>query len=470
MGTQNRTFDLIIIGSGPGGYLPAILSAQRGLSVAIVEKKDLGGTCLNRGCIPTKALLHGASLWSAFQHSGLTKNREEALSYFRKTLEKKNTAVSQVVSGLQNLLNRDRITLIRGEASFSNPQTICIKRDGKVMEKLEANRILIASGAVPKDTGPLKRDGQWVLESDDVLNMTEPPSSLAIVGGGRRGLEFTTFFNAFGVTVTLIEKMNRILPKMDREISIRYKGLLTKSNVKVWTEAEIASMEVMEKNRSVGLIVIQKGKKERLEVQKVLVVGERHGNIDGLDLEKASVSLKNGFISVDFNLKTSSPTIYAAGDVAGKGCYAHKAFYEGRIAIENILGKETRVDDRMIPNCLYGFPEASSIGLTEEEAIKEYGEVRVGKFPFMACGRSIATGNQEGMVKIISEKKYGEILGVHILGPSATELIHLGAMAMRYEIGVEEVKAMIFAHPTFSEAFFEAALDTYGEAIHMMKG
>jgi dihydrolipoamide dehydrogenase len=467
---QLRIFDLIIIGSGPGGYLSAILSVQKGLSAAVIEKKDLGGTCLNRGCIPTKALLHEALLWDAFDKSGLIRNEDEAASYFKKSLEKKNVAVHQVVSGLRNILSRDRITVIQGEASFINPRTIGIKRDGKVAEKLEADRILIASGAVPKDEKPLMRDGQWVIGSDEVLNMTELPSTLAIIGGGRRGLEFATVFNAYGVHITLVEKENRVLPKLDREISIRCKGLLAKRNVKVLTEAEVASIELIEKKKSVRLTVIQKGKKENVEFQKVLVVGERRGNIDDLDLEKASVSLKDGFISVDSHMKTSSAGIYAAGDVVGKEFYAHKAFHEGKIAVENILGRESQADYRMIPKCLYAYPEAASIGLTEEEAVKEYGEVNIGKFPFMACGRSIATGNSEGMVKIISEKKYGEILGVHILGPHATELIHLGAMAMRHEIGVEAIKEMIFAHPTFSEAFSEAVLDTYGEAIHMIKG
>lgn len=468
--TKPKNLDLIIIGSGPGGYLSAILAAQKGLSVTLIEKGELGGTCLNRGCIPTKALLHEAFLWDTIGKSGLVRNKEEALSYFKSALEKKNIAVNQVVSGLRNLLNRDHITLIQGEASFINSRTIGIKKDGKVVEKLESDRILIASGAVPKEEESFKRDGQWVIGSDEVLNMMELPSTLAIIGGGRRGVEFTTFFNTFGVKVTLIEKENRILPKMDREISIRYKGLLTKRNVIVLTEADVAASDLVEKNKSLGLTVIQKEKKERLEFQKVLVVEDRRGNIDGLNVEKASISLKDGFIPVDLHMKTLSPRIYAAGDVVGKGFYAHKAFHEGKIAVENILGKESQVDYRMIPNCLYAHPEAASIGLTEEEAVKEYGEVNIGKFPFMACGRSIATGNQEGMVKIISEKKYGEILGVHILGPHATELIHLGAMAMRYEIGVDGIKEMIFAHPTFSEAFFEAALDTYGEAIHMMKG
>jgi dihydrolipoamide dehydrogenase len=469
LNVQPKNFDLIIIGSGPAGYLSAIVSAQKGLSAAVIEKRELGGTCLNRGCIPTKALLHEALLWDAFDKSGLIRNKDEAASYFKKTLEKKDAAVHQVVSGLRNLLNRDRITVFQGEASFLNPRTIGVKKDGTAAEKLEADQILIASGAVPKDEAPFKRDGQYVIGSDEVLNMTELPSTLAIIGGGRRGLEFVTFFSAFGVPITLVEKENRVLPKMDREISIRCKGLLAKRKVKLLTEAEVASIEFIEKKKSVGLTVIQKGKKETLEFQKVLVVGERRGNIDDLDLEKASVSLKDGFISVDSHMKTSSAGIYAAGDVLGKEFYAHKAFHEGRIAVENILGKESQADYRMIPKCLYAYPEAASIGLTEEQAIKEHGEVNVGKFPFMACGRSIATGLLEGMVKILSEKKYGEILGVHILGPHATELIHLGAMAMRHEIGVEEIKEMIVAHPTFSEAFSEAALDTYGEAIHMIK-
>jgi dihydrolipoamide dehydrogenase len=468
--TKPKFFDLIIIGSGPGGYLSAILSAQKGLSAAVIEKAELGGTCLNRGCIPTKALMKEAFLWDTFGKSGLVRNKEEATSYFRYALEKKNTAVNQVVSGLRNLLSRDRITVIQGEASFINARTLAIKGNGKVIDKLEADRILIASGAIPKETPPFKRDGQWVMGSDEVLNMTDLPSTMAIMGGGRRGVEFATLFNTFGVKVTLIEKENRILPKMDREISIRYKGLLTKRNVKVLTDTEVVVGEISGENKSVSLKVIQKGKEERLEVQKVLVVGYRQGNVDGLDVEKASISLKDGFIPVDLHMKTSSPGIFAAGDVVGKGFFAHKAFLEARTAIENILGQESQMDYQQIPICLYAFPEAASIGLKEDEATNQWEEVNIGKFPFMACGQSIATGNQEGMVKIISEKKYGEILGVHILGPHATELIHLGAMAMKHEIGVEEIKQMIFAHPTFSEAFFEAALDTYGEAIHMIKG
>jgi len=470
MEPQLTIFDIIVIGSGPAGYLSAILATQKGLSVAIIEKSDLGGTCLNRGCIPTKALLKDAYLWDAFSRSGLVGDEDQRISYFHKAMERKEAAVNQVVSGLRNLLNRDRITLFQGEASFMTPQTIGMKRDGKISENLRSNHILIATGAVPREEPHLKMDGQWIIGSDDLLRTKDLPSSLTIVGGGRRGVEFAAFLNSFGVEVTLIEKESRILPKMDKEISIRYKGLLTKRKIKVLTETEAMAAETSVKDHQVNLKTLQKGTEGKLEVQKVLWVGNRRGNIEGLGLEKIPLSIKDGFIEVDTRMRTSSPGLFAAGDVVGKGFYAHKAFQEGRTAIENILGKDTQMNYRGIPICLYSYPEAASIGLTEDEAIKEWGEVNIGKFPFMACGQSIATGDQEGMVKIISEKRYGEVLGVHILGPHATELIHLGALAMKHEIGVEDIKQSIFAHPTFSEAFFEAALDTSGEAIHMMKG
>ena len=469
MESQPKTFDLIVIGSGPGGYLPAILASQKGLSVAILEKEDWGGTCLNRGCIPTKTLLQESILWDAFLRSGLAGGNDQRDSYFRKAMERKEAAVSQVVSGLINLLNRGRITLLQGEASLITPLTVGVRKDRKTVE-VRANHIVIASGAVPKEEPHIKIDGQSILGSDDLLKMTDLPSSLAIVGAGRRGVEFAVFFSSFGVEVTLIEKEARILPKMDREISIRYKGLLSKRKIKVLTETEALAAETNGKDREVNLKILQKRKEEKLLFQKIALVGNRRANIDSLDPGRIPLVLKEGFIEVDSRMRTSVPGLFAAGDVVGKGFYAHKAFQEGKIALENILGKDSRMNYRWIPICLYSYPEAASIGLTEDEAKKERGEVRVGKFPFMACGRSIAAGNQEGMVKIISEKRYGEVLGVHILGPHATELIHLGAMAMRHEIGVEDIKQSIFAHPTFSEAFFEAALDTSGEAIHMMKG
>jgi len=469
MESPMEKFDSIIIGSGPAGYLAAILSARRGRSVAIIEKGELGGTCLNRGCIPTKTLLHEGFVWNHLTCSGLMKDREAVTSYFKYALEKKNASVNQVVSGLRQLLSRDRITLIPGEASFVNPGSVSIKRDGKIIKRLESDRILIATGAVPAEISPFKKDGERIIGSDEALNMTDLPASMAIVGGGKRGVEFATFFNTFGVAVTLIEKENRVLPKMDREISVRYRGLLAKRGVKVLTDAKVVTADQSKKNSSATLHILQKGKEEKFEFQKVLLVGDRRGNADGLDIGKASLALKDGFLPVDSRMKTSSPGIYAAGDITGNGFFAHKAFLEAETAVKNLLGEESKMDYRFIPNCLYSYPEAASIGLTEEEAKEKCGEIKIGKFPFMGCGRAVAASEQDGMVKIISEAKYGEILGVHILGPRATELIHLGAMAMKHEIGIEEIKEMTFAHPTFSEAFFEAALDVSDEAIHILK-
>jgi dihydrolipoamide dehydrogenase len=470
MDVSTERFDLIIIGSGPAGYLSAILAARRGVSAAIIEKSDWGGTCLNRGCIPTKTLLHEALHWNHIADSGLMRNKEEADSYFKYTLEKKNAAVSQVVSGVRKILNRDHITSIPGEASFINPRTLLIKRDGRIIKRLESDRILIASGAAPAEEPLLKKDRQWIIGSDEALNLADLPTSIAIVGGGRRGVEFSTFFNIFGVPVTLVERESRILPKMDREISVRYKGLLTKRRVKILTDAQIVASKISDGEKSITLNIIHKGKEEKLDFQKVLVVGDRRANTDGLDIEKASLTLENGFLSVDSRMGTHSPGIYAAGDIVGKGFFAHKAFLEAKLAVKNLLGEENEIDYRFVPLCLYSYPEAASIGLTEEEAKKKYEEIKIGKFPFVGCGRAVAASEQEGMVKIITEKKYGEILGVHILGPNATELIHLGAMAMKHEIGVEDIKEMIFAHPNFSEAFLEAALDLSDEAIHIMKG
>lgn len=470
MEKEVKTFDVVVIGSGPGGYLAAILFSQKGLSVAIIEKGDLGGTCLNRGCIPTKTLMREANFLNEMVKSGVMNNKEDVHTFFKKAMEKKDLAVQQVVGGLRNLLNRDRITVLQGVASFIEPHTLRVLRDGTTIETIRSDRIIIATGAILKEESPFRRDGERVLGSDDLLKMTDLPGSITIVGGGRRGVEFATFLNTIGAKVTLIEKQNRILSKMDREISVRYKSLLAKSNIKVMTETEGIETEISSDPKTVRLQVTTKGKSEVLVSEKILWVGDRLGDVVELNLEKASLVLKNGFIPVNSQMETSSPGIYAVGDVIGRGCLAHKAFMEARIVVENIMGRPTQIDDRLIPICLYSNPEAASIGLSEEEAKEEWGEVAIGKFPFMACGQSIATQNQEGMVKIISEKKYGEVLGVHILGPRASDLIHLGAMAMRHEIGIEGIKEMIFAHPTFSEAFFEAALDTYGEAIHMMKG
>jgi len=467
--TKKEKFDLIVIGSGPAGYLATILGARKGLSVAIVEKAELGGTCLNRGCIPTKALLREAALWENFMAAKWGKEREKASQAFQSAMERKSGAVNQVVSGLRSLLGQKGITVIEGEASFVALRRLSVKRKGSSDTTIESDRILIATGAVASEIPGLKRDGKWVMTTDDVLKMDSLPSEITIVGGGKRGIEYACFFRAFGTNVTLIEKGDRILPKMDREISVRYKGILTKKGIKVLTGAEAVESSLTGKEGFVTLRILQKGKEERLQSPKVLLAGPRHGNLAGLGLEEAAISSRDGFVTVDHRMKTSVSGVYAAGDVTGRGFMAHKAFYEARVALTNLRGGSAEVDPRLIPICVYSQPEAASIGLTEEEARQKHGELKVGKFPFMGCGRAVAEGETEGMVKILSEPKYGEILGVHILGAGATEMIHFGMMAMKAEMGIEELKEMLFAHPTLSEAFYEAALDTDNEAIHIVK-
>ena len=396
MESPTERVDLIIIGSGPAGYLSAILAARRGLSIAVIERSDIGGICLNRGCIPTKTLLHEGFIWHHLSNSGLMKDSQVAASYFRYAFEKKSAAVNQVVSGIRRLLNRDRITLVPGEASFVNPRTVSVKRDNKIVKRLESDRILIASGAVPAEVPPLKKDGQRIIGSDEALNLTDLPTSMAIIGGGKRGVEFGTFFNTFGVAVTLMEREGRILPKLDREISTRYRILLTKRGVRVLTDAKVVAADLSGKENSAMLHILQKGKEEKLAFQKVLVVADRHGNTDGLNLKQASLTSKGGFISVDARMKAGSPGIFAAGDVVGNGFFAHKAFLQAETAIKNILGKESKMDYCFIPTCLYSYPEAASIGLTEDEAKAKHGEIKVGKFPFVGCGRAVAASEPDG--------------------------------------------------------------------------
>lgn len=469
METKREKFDLIVIGSGPAGYLATILAARRGLSVGIVEKAELGGTCLNRGCIPTKALLREASLWENFMEAKWGKEREKASLAFQSAMERKSGAVNQVVSGLRSLLGQKGVTLVEGEASFVAPRRLSVKKEGSSGATIESDRILIATGAAASEMPGLRRDGKWVMTTDDVLKMDFLPSEITIIGGGKRGVEYASFFNAFGTKVTLIERTDRILPKMDREISVRYKGILSKKGVKVLTGTEALESALGGKEGSVILKILQKGKEERLQSPHLLLAGPRHGNLESLGLERAAIASRDGFIVVDRRMKTSVPGIFAAGDATGRGFMAHKAFYEARVALANLMGGSAEVDARLIPICLYSHPEAASIGLTEEEARQKHGDLKVGKFPFMGCGRAVAEGETEGMVKILSEPKYGEILGVHILGAGATEMIHLGMMAMKAEMGIEELKDMLFAHPTLSEAFYEAALDTDNEAIHIVK-
>ena len=464
----NRDFDLTIIGGGPGGYVAAIRGAQRGLKVALVERDKIGGTCLNRGCIPTKALLHDVIRFQSLPRLAALSDMDvkKIMPDFHKVMARKRAVVEKAVGGITSLLAHHGISVFRGNGSVIDPRRVLVKGARGSNHELRSRAVILAAGVIPAPDASIQIDGDHILGTDDALDLDRVPQSLAIIGAGKRGVEFTTIFAGFGSEVTLVEAEGRILPGMDRELSVRYRRVLTTKKIGIHTGVHVTAID-MDGRRLRLSLEGPKGTKI-LTAEKVLYAGARKPELEGLGIDKINLPLRGGFMSVSPQMETSVRGIYAVGDMVGRGCYAHKAYAEAAVAVDNIAGRSTAVDYRLIPRVIYTDPEVASIGLTELEAEGE-GEIEVGKFPFMGCGKSVATGEEEGVVKVIMGKKYGEILGVHIIGPQASELIGLASLAMRNELGPEEIRATIFPHPTYSEAFLEASLDLMGEVIHIIK-
>ena len=465
---ESMDFDVTIIGGGPGGYVAAIRATQRGLKVALVERDKIGGTCLNRGCIPTKALLHDVIRFQSLSRlAGLCDmDVKKIIPDFQKVMARKREVVEKIVGGVTSLLAHHGISVFSGAASLIDPRRVLVQGALGSNQELSSRRVILAVGVVPAPDPPIHIDGDHVLSTDDALDLDRVPRSLAIIGAGKRGVEFATIFAGFGAEVTLVESEYRILPMMDREISVRYRRALTTKKTKILTGVHVRAIDMDGGELRLSLEGPRGGK--IVTVEKVLYAGGRKPELGDLGIDKINLPLQGGFISVNSHMETSVGGMYAVGDVLGRGCYAHKAYAEATVAVDHITGGSTAVDYRLVPRFIYTDPEVASIGMTEMEAEGE-GEIEVGRFPFMGCGKSVATGEEEGVVKIIMERKYGEILGVHIIGPQASELIGLASLAMKNELGAEEIKAAIFPHPTYSEAFFEASLDLMGEVIHIMK-
>lgn len=457
--------DLIIIGGGPGGYSAAIRGAQRGLKVTLIEQDRLGGTCLNRGCIPTKTLLHYAYLYTSVSKSKVFGDQSIPVHY-EKIIEGKDDVVKKVVGGIQTILGAHQIDVIKGKASIINPNTISVIKSDQSKEEIQGKSIVIATGARSGPDPILKVDGNKIIGTEEVLNLKTLPKNLVVIGGGRRGTEFATFFNSFGTKVTLIEKESQILPRMDREISVRLRAILVRQGIKVLVNTVVSNVD------SSGdfpvLMVLGKKGIEKIEAERVLYPGTRKANIEDLQLEKAGIQTKDGFISVDQHFETSAKGVFAVGDVIGKQLSAHHALATGLSLIDHITGKGVFYNERQIPFCVYTKPEIASIGMTQEEAEKKH-EILVGKFPFAGAGRAQSTMEEEGIVKFVVDKKYGEILGVHILGPQVTELISLVSLAMKNELTIDMLSSAIFPHPSLSEAIEEAVWDLRNEAIHSLK-
>jgi len=467
-------FDIIIIGSGPGGYVTAIRAAQLGFKTAIVERDYLGGICLNWGCIPTKALLRSAEIFHYMQHPKDYGLSAENVSYDPAAVVKRSRVVSKRLNdGVGFLMRKNKVTVIWGEAIIDAPGKVTVKASKTEAPKgalgpdtYQAKHIILATGARPRVLPGLEPDKKLIWTYFEAMLPERMPKSLLVVGSGAIGIEFASFYRNFGVEVTVVEILPQILPAEDAEISAFARKQFEKQGIKILTDTKVAKLE--KKPDGVTATVEGKGGTQTLNVERVISAIGVVGNIENLGLEKVGVKTERGAIVVDALNRTSVPGIYAIGDVAGPPLLAHKAEHEGVICVEAIKGlKPHPMDKRLIPGCTYCSPQIASVGLTEQAAKEKKLDIRVGRFPFVGNGKAIALGEDQGLVKVIFEKKTGELLGAHMVGAEVTELIQGYVVAMNLETTEEELIHTIFPHPTLSEMMKEAVLDAYGRALNI---
>ena len=467
-------YDIIIIGSGPGGYVTAIRAAQLGFKTAIVERDYLGGICLNWGCIPTKALLRSAEIFHYMQHPKDYGLSAENVSYDPAAVVKRSRVVSKRLNdGVGFLMRKNKVTVIWGEAIIDAPGKVTVKASKTEAPKgalgpdsYQAKHIILATGARPRVLPGLEPDKKLIWTYFEAMLPERMPKSLLVVGSGAIGIEFASFYRNFGAEVTVVEILPQILPAEDAEISAFARKQFEKQGVKILTDTKVAKLE--KKPDGVTAILEGKGGTQTLNVERVISAVGVVGNIENLGLEKVGVKTERGAIVVDALNRTSVPGIYAIGDVAGPPLLAHKAEHEGVICVEAIKGlKPHPMDKRLIPGCTYCSPQIASVGLTEQAAKEKKLDIRVGRFPFVGNGKAIALGEDQGLVKVIFEKKTGELLGAHMVGAEVTELIQGYVVAMNLETTEEELIHTIFPHPTLSEMMKEAVLDAYGRALNI---
>lgn len=467
---MGKNYEIVVLGGGPGGYVAAIKAAQLGYKTCVIEKENLGGVCLNWGCIPTKALLKSAEVYDivANKSKDFGVNVEGVSFDFDKIIKRSRNVSKKVSKGVEFLMRKNKIEVIKGYGKISNSSTITVfDADEKEVETISANKIIISTGARPKSIPSIPVDRKKIITSSEAMTLNEIPKELIIIGAGAIGAEFAYFYSVLGSKVTIIEMMDSILPIEDKEASNVLKTSLEKRGVKIYTNTKVEKAEVKRTNVEVTILV--DGKEEKLKANYVLNAIGVTGNIEGFGLEELGVEIEKGHIKVDKKTyQTNVENIYAIGDVIGPPWLAHVASEEGIKCIENIKGIETSsIDYSSIPGCTYTQPQVASIGLTEEKAKEEGYEIKVGKFPFSASGKSAAIGEREGFVKIIFDEKYGELLGAHIVGSEATELLAEIGIAKTLEADYETILNTIHAHPTLSESIMEAAGNAYGKSIHI---
>ena len=461
--------DVAIIGGGPGGYVAAIKAAHLGLKVVLVEKDKLGGVCLNWGCIPTKALVSTAELLNHLQRAGEFGIQVKDYSFdFPAIMKRKDMITQRLSSGVGQLMKANQVRVIRGEGQIIEPGTVKIIGTAGEKEIIKTKNIIIATGSKVMRLPIPGIDNEGVITSDEALSLSELPSRMLIIGGGVVGVEFAGIFKALGVEVTVVEMLPRILLPIDEEIARRLTQLLKRKGIEILTDSKVKEIKKSHQNLEV-LISTTDGEK-KIETEKVLLAAGRVPELGNIDVQRLGIELDKGAIKVDEKMRTNIPGIYAVGDVVGKIMLAHVASREGIVAVENISGKEVLMDYKVVPNCVFSMPEVASVGLTEEEARKENNNIKVSKFPFTANGKALAMGEAEGLVKIIADADTSELLGFHILGAHASDLIAEGTLALSMEATAFEIVNTIHAHPTLAEAIAEAAEGIIGKPIHLAKG
>jgi len=457
--------DLIVIGGGPGGYVAAIRAAQLGAKVCLIEKDKLGGTCLNRGCIPTKVLYRNAEILNTLGHIndfGISIN--DFSIDIEKIHCKKQCIIDQLVGGVAQLLKANSVEVIYGKAVFKDKTTVSITCEDGTNKEVSSNNIIIATGSAPAVPPINGADLEGIYSSEDILNFESLPKSLIVIGGGVVGMELACIFNAMGTKVTVVEYMPNILGQLDSDITKRLAVSLKKKGIDINLSTKVTNIE----RSSDGYIVYGEGKKGELKVEaeRLLLSAGRTPSVNGLNLEGIGMDFDRKGIKVDSNYETNLKGIYAIGDVNGKIMLAHAASHQGMLAAEKIMGLKASDLTHIVPSCVFVFPEIASVGITEDEAKKEDMPYKTSKFMFGANGKALALGEGEGFVKVIARDDI--IIGVHIMGPHASDLIHEGTLAITHNMKIEDIKNTIHAHPTLSEAFSEAVMGIAGEAIHLV--
>lgn len=463
-------YDVVIIGSGPGGYVAAIRAGQLGLKVAIVEKDDrFGGTCLLRGCIPTKALLFNAKLYQQFLNAkefGIT-YKDLALD-LKVVQQRKNKIVLKNAKGVEFLLKKNKVETVRGYGSLASPTSVLVKSPTGEEKTLETRHVILATGSEPKIFPNINVDGKHVITNNEALELESVPKSMVVIGAGAVGVEFASIYSRFGSKITLVEMLPQILPFEDSEVAAELEKIFRKQGITVMTNTSLEKLDLMKDGVSVTVKNTVDGKVISIEAEKALIAVGRAPNTANIGLEKVGIQTERNFVLINDYMQTNVSSVYAIGDIVPKPQLAHMASFEAHVAVEHIAGHHPRpINYDLCPSCTYCDPEVASVGISEKKALERGRRVKVGRFPFMAIAKAGIVGEPEGFVKIVSDAKFGEILGVQIIGPHATDVIAEACVAMTMEATAEDLALTIHAHPTIAEAMGEAAHAAFDLPIHI---